>query len=70
MGQQSSTSAELNEDPWYRPDLMTKDYDQYGDAYEDNTYEKLCEEWKVTTCVNPRERLCMGRDDILLIQLY
>ena len=69
MGQQlSTTAARLSEDPWYRPELMTRDYDQYGDAYDDKTYEDLCNKWNkeciVATCVNPHGRLCMGREGI------
>jgi hypothetical protein len=69
MGQQlSSTAARLSEDPWYRPDLMTKDYEQYGDAYNDNIYEKLCKGWnedyEAATCVNPHGGLRMGREGI------
>ncbi|KAI0439765.1 hypothetical protein F4803DRAFT_568115 [Xylaria telfairii] len=36
------------EDPWFRPKLRTKDYESFGDAYDDGRNETIREPWKVT----------------------
>ncbi|KAI0442026.1 hypothetical protein F4803DRAFT_386930 [Xylaria telfairii] len=32
-------------DSWWRPDLKSKEYDVFGDAYDDTAYRKLQEAW-------------------------
>jgi hypothetical protein len=45
MGQQSSTHSSSDENPWFKLDLSSKKYEDFGDAYNDNRYKALCEEW-------------------------
>lgn len=54
MGQSSSYLSPEAEDPWFRPNRRNRDYDQFGDAYDDSTYKNLCKEWFLESegCVN------------------
>ncbi|KAI1752969.1 hypothetical protein F4782DRAFT_499319 [Xylaria castorea] len=37
--------AQGGRDSWWRPDLKSKDYDDFGDAYDDTTYRRLEKAW-------------------------
>lgn len=32
-------------DPWYRPELANRNYEQFGDAYADDQYDVLAAKW-------------------------
>lgn len=33
--------------PWFKPELRSKDYDDFGDAYDDSKYDDLARTWNV-----------------------
>ncbi|KAI1082468.1 hypothetical protein F5B20DRAFT_531394 [Whalleya microplaca] len=41
------------EDPWLRPELRTKNYDAFGDAYRDYKYKELAANWAVDSGNKP-----------------
>ncbi|RYP65494.1 hypothetical protein DL770_008985 [Monosporascus sp. CRB-9-2] len=52
MGAGLSWPAE-EEDPWFNPELRNKQYDEFGDAYRDDVYDVLAEQWNITTDNRP-----------------
>lgn len=34
------STAVADDDPWFRPNLRTKKYEDFGDAYSDDSYNK------------------------------
>jgi hypothetical protein len=45
MGQQWSAYSPGDEDPWFRPNLRTREYEDFGDVYSDDTYTRVSEDW-------------------------
>jgi hypothetical protein len=45
MGQQWSDYSQEDDDPWFRPNLRTRKYENFGDAYSDDTYTKASGDW-------------------------
>jgi len=45
MGQQWSAYSPEDEDPWFRPNLRAIKYEDFGDAYSDDTYTKVSGDW-------------------------
>ncbi|KAI1108457.1 hypothetical protein F5Y14DRAFT_436186 [Nemania sp. NC0429] len=41
------TQSTLFKDPWFRPELRTKDYYSFGDAYDDERLNTIRDDWKV-----------------------
>ncbi|KAI0010670.1 hypothetical protein F4779DRAFT_616305 [Xylariaceae sp. FL0662B] len=52
MGIQLSKSM-IPDDPWFKPELRTKNYDEFGDAYDDDKYTELAERWAVDSNDKP-----------------
>ncbi|RYP70524.1 hypothetical protein DL769_004938 [Monosporascus sp. CRB-8-3] len=43
----------VEEDPWFNPELRNKQYDEFGDAYRDDVYADLAEQWNIDTVNRP-----------------
>ncbi|RYP15474.1 hypothetical protein DL765_005681 [Monosporascus sp. GIB2] len=41
------------EDPWINPELRNKQYNEFGDAYRDDVYLDLAEQWNINTDNRP-----------------
>ncbi|RYP32427.1 hypothetical protein DL767_005191 [Monosporascus sp. MG133] len=52
MGAGLSWLAE-EEDPWFNPQLRNKHYNEFGDAYRDDVYVALAEQWNINTDNRP-----------------
>jgi hypothetical protein len=62
MGQQLFRYSRDDVDPWYRPNLRVKGYDQVGDAYDDYVYTNLARDWVLepdAKCVRRSSRRSM-----------
>lgn len=54
MGQLSSIFSREDDDPWFQADLRTREYHDFGDAYEDDRYTDLCRDWNVDAGCVPK----------------
>jgi len=53
MGQKLSAYLPEDNDPWFRPNLRTKEYGDFGDAYSDDIYDSVSGKWALEHTPGP-----------------